>query len=60
MKHLVFHRSNILQSGIRTKAGLIDIAQVSEEHPGISVRMDAVICGGPEALQYRPTLMGMG
>ena len=30
------------------------------EQAGISVRMEAVIRGRPEALQYRPTLMGMG
>ena len=49
MKLLTFHRKNILQLGIHTNAGVIDVSQASDGHKGIPVTMDAVIRGGPEA-----------
>jgi 2-keto-4-pentenoate hydratase/2-oxohepta-3-ene-1,7-dioic acid hydratase in catechol pathway len=51
MKLLTFHRNNILQLGIRTEAGVIDVAQASEGHEGIRVTMDAAIRGGTEAMR---------
>ena len=51
MKLLTFHRNNILQLGIRTEAGVIDVAQASERHEGIPVTMDAVIRGGTQAMK---------
>ena len=51
MKLLTFHRNNILQVGIRTEAGVIDVAQASEGHAGIPVTMDAVIRGGAQAVK---------
>ncbi len=51
MKLLTFHRNNILQLGIRTEAGVIDVAQASEGHDRIPVTMDAVIRGGVEAIE---------
>ncbi len=50
MKLLTFHRDNKLQLGIRTEAGVIDVAQASNGHAGIPLTMDAVIRGGTEAL----------
>ena len=51
MKLLTFHRNNILQVGIRTEAGVIDVTQASERHAGIPVTMDAVIRGGAQAVK---------
>lgn len=51
MKLLTFHRNNILQLGIFTEAGVIDVAQASEGREGIPVTMDAVIRGGVEAMR---------
>ncbi len=51
MKLLTFHRNNVLQLGIRTEAGVIDVAQASEEHMGIPLTMDAAIRGGAEAMK---------
>ena len=51
MKLLTFHRKDILQLGIHTEAGIIDVAQASEGHEGIPVTMDAVIRGGAEAMK---------
>lgn len=51
MKLLTFHRNNILQLGIQTEAGVIDVAQASKGHEGIPLTLDAVICGGNEAMQ---------
>jgi len=51
MKLLTFHRNNKLELGIRTEAGVIDIAQASNGRAGIPVTMDAVIRGGVEALK---------
>jgi len=51
MKLLTFHRNNILQLGIHTAAGVIDVAQASERHEGIPVTMDAVIRGGTQAMK---------
>ena len=51
MKLLTFHRKNILQLGIRTNAGVIDVSQASDGHKGIPVTMDAAIRGGAEAMK---------
>jgi 2-keto-4-pentenoate hydratase/2-oxohepta-3-ene-1,7-dioic acid hydratase in catechol pathway len=51
LKLLTFHRKDILQLGIRTEAGVIDVAQASEGQEGIPVTMDAAIRGGAEALR---------
>jgi 2-keto-4-pentenoate hydratase/2-oxohepta-3-ene-1,7-dioic acid hydratase in catechol pathway len=51
MKLLTFHRNNTLQLGIRTEAGVIDVAQASNGQAGIPLSMDAVLRGGAEALQ---------
>ena len=56
MKLLTFHRNNVLQLGIRTEAGVIDVAQASEGHAGIPLTMDAAIRGGAEAVK---TLQGL-
>ena len=51
MKLLTFHRNNILQLGIRTEAGVIDVAQASEKYPGHSAhdgRRDSRRGGGDE------------
>ena len=50
MKLLTFHRDNKLQLGIRTEAGVIDVAQASNGHAGIPLTLDDVIRGGTEAL----------
>jgi 2-keto-4-pentenoate hydratase/2-oxohepta-3-ene-1,7-dioic acid hydratase in catechol pathway len=50
LKLLTFHRNNVLQLGIRTEAGVIDVAQASEEYPGIPLTIDAAIHGGTEAM----------
>ena len=49
MKLLTFHRDNVLQLGIHTESGVIDVAQAAEEHAGIPLTMDAAIRGGAEA-----------
>src|SRR5258706_1199199 len=51
MKLLTFHRNNILQLGIRTESGVIDVAQASEGDTGIPVTMDTVIRGGAKAVK---------
>src|SRR5215216_580273 len=51
MKLLTFHRNNILQLGIRTAEGVIDVAQASEGREGIPLTMDEVIRGGAEAMK---------
>ena len=51
MKLLTFHRKDILQLGIRTEAGVIDVAQASKGQEGIPVTMDAAIRGGVEAMK---------
>jgi 2-keto-4-pentenoate hydratase/2-oxohepta-3-ene-1,7-dioic acid hydratase in catechol pathway len=51
MKLLTFHRHNVLQLGIRTEAGVIDVAQASEGREGIPLTMDAAIRGGAGALK---------
>ena len=56
VKLLTFHRNNVLQLGIRTEAGVIDVAQASEGHAGIPLTMDAAIRGGAEAVK---TLQGL-
>jgi 2-keto-4-pentenoate hydratase/2-oxohepta-3-ene-1,7-dioic acid hydratase in catechol pathway len=50
MKLLTFYQNNALQLGIRTEAGVIDVAQASEGHARIPLKMDAVIQGGVEAI----------
>jgi 2-keto-4-pentenoate hydratase/2-oxohepta-3-ene-1,7-dioic acid hydratase in catechol pathway len=54
MKLLTFHRNNILQLGIHTEAGVIDVAKASEEHEGIPATMDAAIRGGADAMKALP------
>ena len=51
MKLLTFHHKDILQLGIRTEAGVIDVAQASKGQEGIPVTMDAAIRGGVEAMK---------
>jgi 2-keto-4-pentenoate hydratase/2-oxohepta-3-ene-1,7-dioic acid hydratase in catechol pathway len=51
LKLLTFHRKDILLLGIRTEAGVIDVAQASEGREGIPVTMDAVIRGGAQAMK---------
>ena len=51
MKLLTFHRNNILQLGIRTEEGVIDVAQASEAHAGIPLTMDTAIRGGAEGMK---------
>ena len=51
MKPLTFHRKDILQLGIRTDEGVIDVAQASEGHAGIPLTMDMAIRGGAEAVK---------
>jgi len=49
LKLITFHRNNRLLLGIRTEAGVIDVAQASEGREEIPVTIDAVIRGGAEA-----------
>jgi 2-keto-4-pentenoate hydratase/2-oxohepta-3-ene-1,7-dioic acid hydratase in catechol pathway len=51
MKLLTFHRNNTLQLGIRTDAGVIDVAQASEGHMGIPLTMDTAIRGGAASMK---------
>jgi len=51
MKLLTFHRNNTLQLGIRTEAGVIDVARAANGQAGIPLTMDAAIRGGAEALK---------
>jgi 2-keto-4-pentenoate hydratase/2-oxohepta-3-ene-1,7-dioic acid hydratase in catechol pathway len=51
LKLLTFRRKDILQLGIRTEAGVIDVAQASDAHAGIPLTMDAAIRGGAEAVK---------
>ncbi len=59
MKLLTFHQNNMLQLGIRTEAGVIDVAQASIGRTGIPVTMDAVIRGGAEATKALQNLAKM-
>ena len=40
MKLMTFQRNKILQLGIRTEAGVIDVAQASQGHPEIPLTTD--------------------
>ena len=51
MKLLTFPRNTILQFGIRTEEGVIDVAQASEGHAGIPLAMDTAIRGGAQAMK---------
>ena len=51
MKLLTFHRNDVLQLGIRTQGGVIDVAQASGGQAGIPITMDAAIRGGAEAMK---------
>ena len=51
VKLLNFHQNNVLQLGICTEAGVIDVAQASEGHAGIPLTIDEVIRGGAEAVK---------
>ena len=51
MKLFTFHRHNILQLGIRTDKGVIDLAKASEGREGIPLTMDVVIRGGVDAIK---------
>jgi 2-keto-4-pentenoate hydratase/2-oxohepta-3-ene-1,7-dioic acid hydratase in catechol pathway len=57
LKLLTFHRKDVLQLGIRTEAGVIDVAQAAKEYPGIPLTMDAAIRGGVEAKKALQGLM---
>lgn len=56
MKLLTFQRKDILQLGIRTEAGVIDVAQASDGHAEIPVTMDSVIHRGAQALKALQSL----
>ena len=51
MKLLTFHHDSALKLGIRTAAGVIDVAQAAPSHPGLPVTMDAALRGGAAALK---------
>ena len=51
MKLLTFHRNGILQLGIRTEAGMIDVAKASVGRERIPITMDGAIRGGAEAMK---------
>ena len=51
MKLLTFHRNHILQLGIHTEAGVIDVAQASGGQAGIPRTIDEVIRGGAETMK---------
>ena len=51
MKLLTFHRDNVLQLGIRTETGVIDVAQASDGHNRIPRTMDAAIREGAQAMK---------
>lgn len=57
MKLLTFHRDNILQLGIHTEAGVIDVAQAYDEQARTPLTMDAAIRGGAEAMKALQALM---
>jgi 2-keto-4-pentenoate hydratase/2-oxohepta-3-ene-1,7-dioic acid hydratase in catechol pathway len=57
LKLLTFHRKDVLQLGIRTEEGVIDVARAAEGQEGIPVTMDAAIRGGTEALQALQSLV---
>jgi len=56
LKLLTFHRNNVLQLGIQTEAGVIDVAKASEKHAGIPLTMDAAIRGGVQAIKILQVL----
>jgi len=51
LKLLTFRRNNILQLGIRTEAGVIDVAHASAGYARLPLTMDEVIRGGAQALK---------
>jgi 2-keto-4-pentenoate hydratase/2-oxohepta-3-ene-1,7-dioic acid hydratase in catechol pathway len=51
LKLLTFHRNNVLQLGIHTEEGVIDVAQASDGQKGIPLTMDAAIRGGAEVMK---------
>ncbi len=57
MKLLTFHRNNVLQLGIRTEEGVIDVARASDGEERFPLTMDAVIRGGSEALRALQSLV---
>ena len=57
MKLLTFHRDNILQLGIHTETGVIDVAQAYDEQARIPLTMDAAIRGGAEAMKALQALL---
>jgi 2-keto-4-pentenoate hydratase/2-oxohepta-3-ene-1,7-dioic acid hydratase in catechol pathway len=57
LKLLTFQRNNILQLGIHTEAGVIDVAQASEGRAGIPLTMDDAILGGAEAMKALRSLV---
>ena len=57
MKLLTFQRNNILQLGIHTEAGVIDVAQASMGRAGIPLTMDDAILGGAEAMKALRSLV---
>jgi len=57
MKLLNFYRRNVLQLGIRTERGVIDVARAAQGQEGIPVTMDAAIRGGAQAMKALQDLM---
>jgi 2-keto-4-pentenoate hydratase/2-oxohepta-3-ene-1,7-dioic acid hydratase in catechol pathway len=57
LKLLTFQRNNILQLGIRTEAGVINVVQASNGNAEIPVTMDAAIRGGAEAMKTLQVLV---
>ena len=57
MKLLTFHRNNVLQLGIRTEEGVVDVAWASDGEEQFPLTMDAVIRGGTEALKVLQSLV---
>lgn len=57
MKLLTFHRNNILQLGIHTDAGVIDVAQASKGRDEIPLTIDEAIRGGVEAMKVLQELV---
>ena len=51
MRLLTFHRNNVLQLGIRTEAGVIDVAKASDDHDRIPLTMDAAIRGAAQGMK---------
>ena len=51
MKLLTFHRDNTLQLGIRTEAGVIDVAEACKGRDGVPLTMDSAIRDWPDVVK---------